>query len=255
MSTLLSTADDLPEFSAGGIVDLLLSAAQRQPNTRIYAVDAAKESDAAFITYSALLREAQCIRGGLHASGLLPRSHVVLWIERPLDFLPAFWGCVLGGYVPCPLASIRNDPARWAKHVAYIDGLLDRPLFVTTRDRRCDLPTEVSSADVNDLRRSAPLETAYQTERSESAIVVLTSGSTGNSKAVVLTHENFISSMASKADMHQENAKLKKLLAERDLGHIRATPTLESSHPDQGRRRPVTGCSRTTKPDHKQRRR
>jgi len=37
-------------------------------------------------------------------------------------------------------------------------------------------------------------------------MVVLTSGSTGNSKAVVLTHENLLSSMASKADVHQLTA-------------------------------------------------
>jgi acyl-CoA synthetase (AMP-forming)/AMP-acid ligase II/thioesterase domain-containing protein len=133
----------------------------------------------------------------------LPGAKVALLLERPADFIPAFWACVLGGYVPCPLAPIRGDSQRWAKHLAHVNALLDNPLFVSAGALLSELPATLSVAGLDELG-GAVAETRVRNVRlSDGAILMLTSGSTGNSKAVELTHHNLLASMAGRAARQQ----------------------------------------------------
>jgi acyl-CoA synthetase (AMP-forming)/AMP-acid ligase II len=146
-----------------------------------------------------LLNEAQCILGGMRRR---PGNHqsrvVVLLLERALDFLPAFWACVLGGYIPCPVAPAFSDQERWAKTIAHANDLLGRPLFIGTARSQCHLPTTVDSVNLADLRQSPPFAEPSGSGLLDTAILMLTSGSTGNSKAVALTNANVLASMAGK---------------------------------------------------------
>jgi acyl-CoA synthetase (AMP-forming)/AMP-acid ligase II/thioesterase domain-containing protein len=151
------------------------------------------------LDYPGLLREAQHILGGLQQLGRPPGTKVVLLLERAADFVPAFWGCVLGGYVPCPLSPIRHDPGRWAGHLAQIRQLLDEPLFITRKSWLPDLPP-ACAAELSRLRASPPQEQWLTGPSQAPALLVLTSGSTGNAKAVVLTHANLLASMAAKQE-------------------------------------------------------
>jgi acyl-CoA synthetase (AMP-forming)/AMP-acid ligase II/thioesterase domain-containing protein/acyl carrier protein len=185
------------------IADLVLRAARQHAASGLHfaAGDGVRGAD--YLSYVDLLQEARRILAGLQARGLRPDSKITLLLERPRDFIPAFWACVLGGYVPCPLAPIRNDDDRWARHLAHVDSLLDRPLFISTGKLLEGLPPAVTSADLMDLRTSAASERTHQAKRADSAILMLTSGSTGNSKAVVLTHANLLTSLAGRAKRQQ----------------------------------------------------
>jgi acyl-CoA synthetase (AMP-forming)/AMP-acid ligase II len=131
--------DNLPSFSAPThIAQLLLRAAQFCPDAKIRSVNAGTE-DVAPLSYPSLLEDARHISGGLGANGCRPGSAVALLLERPHDFLPAFWGCVLGGYIPCPLAPIRVDSERCARHLAQVSTLLDR-LFPRRSPRCVEVP-------------------------------------------------------------------------------------------------------------------
>jgi amino acid adenylation domain-containing protein len=55
-------------------------------------------------SYENLLEEAQRILTGLRKLGLKPQDKVIFQLERIQDFIPAFWGCILGGFVPVPLS-------------------------------------------------------------------------------------------------------------------------------------------------------
>ncbi|MCC8938516.1 hypothetical protein H8A99_19055 [Bradyrhizobium sp. Arg68] len=92
------------------------------------------------MTYPALRDEAQRILGGLKALERFTGSKVALLLERPADFIPAFWECVFGGYSPCPLASIRGDNERPAAQLSRAETLLDHPLIVTSRELHEELP-------------------------------------------------------------------------------------------------------------------
>src|SRR5690348_15252716 len=138
-------ADDLPRLAAPThIGQLLLRAAQFFPDARIRSANARAE-DVPTMSYPSLLEDARRIAGGLRANGCRPGSAVALLLERAHDFLPAFWGCVLGGYIPCPLAPLRVDSERCVPHLAQISTLLDAPLFVTTRSAGIELPGQAIS--------------------------------------------------------------------------------------------------------------
>ncbi|NEO73602.1 condensation domain-containing protein, partial [Moorena sp. SIO3H5] len=55
-------------------------------------------------TYRELWVEAQRLLGGLRQLGLKPTDKVIFQLESNQDFISAFWGCVLGGFVPVPVS-------------------------------------------------------------------------------------------------------------------------------------------------------
>lgn len=197
--TITSTVAELDTAGIGGL--LLTAAAQNSTSGVRVISEKALETD--FLSYPALLREAKHILGGLQQHAGDPGSKIVLLLDRPRDFIPTFWACVLGGYVPCPVAPIRNDPERWARHLAHIDTLLDRPIFVSTGTLLDELPASLATARLQDLRRSTSPGRVHQAKSSDLAILMLTSGSTGNSKAVELTHANLTASMEGRAERQQ----------------------------------------------------
>jgi acyl-CoA synthetase (AMP-forming)/AMP-acid ligase II/thioesterase domain-containing protein/acyl carrier protein len=179
------------------IAELLPWAAQIHPSSGIRIV-VPEHDEATFVPYPALLHEALCILGGLRSRGHLPGTKIVLLLTEARDFLPAWWACLLGGYIPCPLAAARNDPARWARHLAHVDRLLDQPLLVTRGSLTEDVPLR-RVVDLDVLRTGTRANQLHQARGEDAAILMLTSGSTGDSKAVTLTHHNLLAAMAGKA--------------------------------------------------------
>jgi acyl-CoA synthetase (AMP-forming)/AMP-acid ligase II len=211
MSVLLASSSQvLPESEGcpaqpGNLADLLLLAARRRPRSGLRLLSGAGGREATFLSYPALLNEARKILGGLLTYGRRPGTKVTLLLERPGDFIPAFWACVLGGYIPCPLVPIRSDPGGLAKHLARLDRLLGHPLLITTAGLGRHLPGGVIAADLDDLRTGTPAKSAYAAGPAEPAILVLTPGS-ADLKAVVLTHGNILASVAGKAQSQQLTA-------------------------------------------------
>ncbi|MFI1929085.1 AMP-binding protein [Streptomyces sp. NPDC020330] len=157
-----------------------------------------------------LLADAQRVRAGLAARGLRPKDKVVLLLERPRDFITAFWGAVLGGYVPCPMAPLRSDAEQWSTRLSHVNALLEGPLVVTTESLAAELPP-VAGLAVTGYERLAATHTdlgpdadpAWSAHADDPAVLVMTSGSTGAGKAVVLTHANLLASMAAKNGHHR----------------------------------------------------
>jgi acyl-CoA synthetase (AMP-forming)/AMP-acid ligase II/thioesterase domain-containing protein len=190
---LFAEAAQQPE----SIGDLLPTAAQIHPSSGIRLVVADGDDDAVVLPYPALLHEAQCILGGLRSRGHLPGTNIALLLPQARDFLPAWWACLLGGYIPCPLAAIHNDPARRARQLAHVERLLDRPLLVT-KGSLAESPPLTHAVDLDVLRAGTRANHVHQGRGDDPAILMLTSGSTGDSKAVTLTHRNLLASMAAK---------------------------------------------------------
>jgi acyl-CoA synthetase (AMP-forming)/AMP-acid ligase II/thioesterase domain-containing protein len=184
------------------LAQLLQRAARSWPDSGIRYCSASAGSGDHFQCYPELLDEALRILAGLRAKRVRVGSKIALLMEQPKEFLPAFWACLLGGFVPCPLVSVRDDTERWAVQLAHVDRLLENPLLVTTEALRSELPyvPGLAVASVEGLYRNRSAERIHQAKFEDLALLVLTSGSTGNSKAVMLTHGNILASMATKTE-------------------------------------------------------
>ncbi|AZM56533.1 peptide synthetase [Streptomyces sp. WAC 01529] len=189
------------------IADFLLHSARQNPASGIRYCLGPAGDDFQDQSYPELLDDALRVLGGLRARGLRPRDKVVLILERPRQFLTAFWAAVLGGFVPCPVVPMRGDPERWANQLAHVDTLLDRPLVITSESLGAELPP-VSGLTVGLLERLFAEEPAepHAAAPEDTALLVLTSGSTGDAKAVVLSHANLLAAMAGKNGYHRLTA-------------------------------------------------
>lgn len=159
-----------------------------------------------FQSYPALLEEAERILAGLRKLGLKPQDKVILQLERNQDFIPAFWGCQLGGFVPVPV-SIAPTYASVNSSVSKLLGawqLLGEPIILT--DTRLapairSLPGSLDPADlriatIDELRRCEVDQDWNESRPNDLAILLLTSGSTGLPKAVMQSHRSLLSQSA-----------------------------------------------------------
>jgi acyl-CoA synthetase (AMP-forming)/AMP-acid ligase II/thioesterase domain-containing protein len=178
--------------------ELLLQAAARHPESGVYYFSRDNSTGPRQSSYPELLDRALRILRGLQRRGVRPRDNVMLLVDEAEAFLPSFWACLLGGFVPCPL------PPAAGSH-QHVHELLGRPLLVTTGRLATELPDVpgLSVATVESLSNQRPATDLHDAERDDLALLMLTSGSTGQAKAVMLTHGNLLASMPAKNGVHR----------------------------------------------------
>ncbi|NES83012.1 MAG: AMP-binding protein [Moorea sp. SIO2B7] len=156
-------------------------------------------------SYQDLLLEAQRILSGLRKLGLKPRDKVVFKVESYQDFISAFWGCIFGGFVPIPagntvnIDSVQNN--RTIRKLCHTLHMLEQPLLLTDASFAAQIPNlseflpvgKFPVCTVEELRHNEPDTNWYNSQPEDVAIIILTSGSTGMSKGVLLSHQNLLS--------------------------------------------------------------
>src|SRR5690625_1187308 len=95
---LLETAFD----PAAVLSDRLFAAAGSNSEKGIVYVNGTGEESRQ--SYRELLKEASRIAAGLKDADLKPGDHLLLQLEEAQDFIPGFWGSVLAGVIPVPVA-------------------------------------------------------------------------------------------------------------------------------------------------------
>jgi acyl-CoA synthetase (AMP-forming)/AMP-acid ligase II/thioesterase domain-containing protein len=185
------------------VSDVLLRAAAEFAGSGVRYLSA-DGGESAFQGYASLLLEAERILGGLRSLGLRPNDRVALLLERARDFLPCFWACLLGDFVPCALLPMGRDPQRVTARLSRIRAVIGAALLVTSEELRGEHVSRAgfSLALVEEMAGHLPASRADLggAQVDDLALLVLTSGSTGTPKAVELTHGNLLASMAAKAD-------------------------------------------------------
>ncbi|HEX7796548.1 MAG TPA: amino acid adenylation domain-containing protein [Vicinamibacterales bacterium] len=163
-------------------------------------------------SYAELLGQAERILGGLQARGLARGDRVVLQLERQQDFIETFWACVLGGFVPVPLAvpggNDRVDVPLQTLRAVWTT--LGRAHIVTVREAVPSLLSAVERLSLPGARVHAieDLRIDHEGQRAvvapdDLALLMLTSGSTGTPKAVMLTHRNILSRTIGSRQLNQ----------------------------------------------------
>jgi amino acid adenylation domain-containing protein len=189
--------------------EALLRAAQRSPQRGIvYLAGLEREDGEIRQTYPELLVEARRILSGLRALGLEPGDRVILQLELKRDFVPVFWGCLLGGFVPAPV----SVPPTYGERNAAVQTLLNawellgRP-WIVAGDRLAGEVRKVSEepilrvVPVGTLRLGEPAAELHEPSPGDLALLLLTSGSTGVPKAVQQSHAALLERSAGTAQL------------------------------------------------------
>lgn len=190
--------DNLASPRPAALGSILMSAAESTLATGIIFIDSSGVS--ATYPYRQLLHDAGAVLAGLRALGMQAGDHAIIQHESNRLFLISFWACVLGGIIPVlPSLALNHDPATIAfQKLVAVSDLLGRPYVLTSR-RLIGVgapaaPNQLGQRiAIDDLLSGPSTREWHKPEPEAIAVLGLTSGSTGQSKLVMLSHANVIS--------------------------------------------------------------
>ncbi|KAM7191680.1 acetyl-CoA synthetase-like protein [Rhypophila sp. PSN 637] len=139
---------------------------------------------------------------------------VLLHLDDHWDTIVWFWAVLLAGGIPVPSPPLSNVEEHRKKHLQGLSRLLESPLCITRSSfihlfEQCDHGFKVQTLETlssihpshERSSTSRPPQRIRQHHDSRPAILMLTSGSTGNAKAVCLSHRQILAAVAGKASV------------------------------------------------------
>ncbi|KAH7906570.1 atromentin synthetase, partial [Hygrophoropsis aurantiaca] len=137
-------------------------------------------------------------------------SIVVVYLTEHEDNMAAVWACLLAGYVPCLQPALSAQQAHKEGHVAHIKNLFSSATWLTN-EAGAEQVKFIAGLEIHlisELKASAesvrvtPNWVSYAAKPDDEAILFLTSGSTGFSKAVVHTHRTILAACYAKGESY-----------------------------------------------------
>ena len=190
---------------------LLFAAAMNHPDKGLTVVGGVERS------HSELLDASRRAAGAAVAAGVRPGDPVLLLLMDGGDFFPLFWGVLLAGATPAPLAPPRDASPDEVQRIRRVVRMLSGHVVV---DRGARYP----GLDAHDAGRwldGAPLSEPVASDAP--ALIQFSSGSTRDPSGVVLSHANVLANvdqMARRLPLGPDDVKLTWMPHFHDMGLI-----------------------------------
>ena len=196
--------------------DVIAQAVDRYPFHEFgFITSSAHDSSIQTKTFSAFNQNVRNIARAMLEWGKPTGSIIVVYLTEHEDNMAAVWACLLAGYVPCLQPALSAQQAHKEGHVAHIKNLFECATWLTS-ELGAEQLSSIPGLEVHllsELRASAerfsvPADwVAYQAKPDDEAILFLTSGSTGFSKAVVHTHRTILAACRAKGENYGLTSK------------------------------------------------
>ncbi|KAH7919253.1 acetyl-CoA synthetase-like protein, partial [Leucogyrophana mollusca] len=191
--------------------DVLSQAAERYPLHELgFITSSAHDSSIQVKTFSAFSRNVRQLASAMLQWGKPTGSIVVVYLTEHEDNMAAVWACLLAGYVPCLQPALSAQQAHKEGHVAHIKNLFSSATWLTN-EVGAEQVNSIAGLEIHllsELKASAESLNvaadwvAYEAKPDDEAILFLTSGSTGFSKAVVHTHRTILAACYAKGESY-----------------------------------------------------
>lgn len=163
------------------------------------------EKEDKFISYSELYDKAFKALKKLQQKGLKKGSELIIQIDDNQNYLVTFWACILGGIIPIPIAP-GNTNENKEKLIKMISALINPSLIANIKalnsfkkyiieNELINLNDFINNRTITDEEIINIDDGAGSIEilnKNDIAFIQFTSGTTGDSKGVVLTHKNLL---------------------------------------------------------------
>lgn len=181
--------------NVNNLIDILVNAAKVYSNSGITNID--RNGHTSFISYLDLLNKSEIVLNSLRKAGLKDKENVILLLDDNEKYYYAFWGCILGGYVPAPMTAVKNSSSNSneIKVLKSVYETLENPYIISTKNQIDIITSEnhdFNMLDIDSLLYGEKDNNFAQVNNNDTAVLLFTSGSTGKPKGVMQTHINIV---------------------------------------------------------------
>ncbi|KAG2417808.1 hypothetical protein HFD88_000907 [Aspergillus terreus] len=187
------------------IPSLLETAAARNGDGRVILYSQGNRENPRSITYRDLLETASKASVAVHNhQNYTPGAAVLLHFNNHLDNIVWFWAVLLAGCIPAITPAFSNNPVQRVANLEHLSSTLITDWCLTSQGLLAEFAgqdaIEPVSVETLGWEKASPASNtaSVKAKPTDTALLLFTSGSTGKSKAVCLSHFQIVSAIAGK---------------------------------------------------------